>query len=275
MGDACDRVDGPHADRHRVQGHAGRRRRATRSAPHVVGRGGRAASGLDTGADRRRHPGRVPLRRWRHRPLRRHRGRARARRRAGPQPALRVGPGRGVHGARRSIKAGMDRVVVAGGVESALDRAAVHPPGPGHRRLDRLGAAQPPETPDAPERGHVDHGRVERRRPGRRDPRGDGRLGVPLAPAGHRGHRRRRVRRRDRPDRGHPPRRHDGHVRGRRAPAPGLDLEKLASLKPIHPEIEGFSITAGNASGVQRRRRRRSSSPTGRWPRPQGCEPLA
>jgi acetyl-CoA acetyltransferase family protein len=27
-------------------------------------------------------------------------------------------------------------------------------------------------------------------------------------------------------------------------------LEKLASLKPLHPEIEGFSITAGNASGM-------------------------
>ena len=27
-------------------------------------------------------------------------------------------------------------------------------------------------------------------------------------------------------------------------------LEKLASLKPIHPEIEGFSITAGNACGA-------------------------
>ena len=27
-------------------------------------------------------------------------------------------------------------------------------------------------------------------------------------------------------------------------------LEKLAGLKPIHPEIDGFSITAGNASGV-------------------------
>jgi acetyl-CoA C-acetyltransferase len=27
-------------------------------------------------------------------------------------------------------------------------------------------------------------------------------------------------------------------------------LEKLASLKVLHPEIEGFSITAGNASGV-------------------------
>jgi len=26
--------------------------------------------------------------------------------------------------------------------------------------------------------------------------------------------------------------------------------EKLASLKPLHPEIEGFSITAGNASGM-------------------------
>jgi acetyl-CoA C-acetyltransferase len=27
-------------------------------------------------------------------------------------------------------------------------------------------------------------------------------------------------------------------------------LEKLASLKSLHPEIEGFSITAGNAAGV-------------------------
>ena len=27
-------------------------------------------------------------------------------------------------------------------------------------------------------------------------------------------------------------------------------MEKLASLKPLHPEIDGFSITAGDASGV-------------------------
>ncbi|MFQ6396240.1 thiolase family protein [Nocardia sp. KC 131] len=33
-------------------------------------------------------------------------------------------------------------------------------------------------------------------------------------------------------------------------PRRGSTLEKLASLKPLHPEIEGFSITAGNASGV-------------------------
>jgi acetyl-CoA acetyltransferase family protein len=33
-------------------------------------------------------------------------------------------------------------------------------------------------------------------------------------------------------------------------PRRGSTMEKLASLKPLHPEIEGFSITAGNASGV-------------------------
>ncbi|HKY17143.1 MAG TPA: thiolase family protein [Microthrixaceae bacterium] len=33
-------------------------------------------------------------------------------------------------------------------------------------------------------------------------------------------------------------------------PRRNSSLEKLASLKPLHPEIEGFSITAGNASGV-------------------------
>ena len=33
-------------------------------------------------------------------------------------------------------------------------------------------------------------------------------------------------------------------------PRRGTSLEKLAALKPLHPEIEGFSITAGNSSGV-------------------------
>ena len=27
-------------------------------------------------------------------------------------------------------------------------------------------------------------------------------------------------------------------------------LDKLASLKPLHPEIEGFGVTAGNSSGL-------------------------
>ncbi len=33
-------------------------------------------------------------------------------------------------------------------------------------------------------------------------------------------------------------------------PRRGTSMEKLAALKVLHPEIEGFSITAGNASGV-------------------------
>ncbi len=33
-------------------------------------------------------------------------------------------------------------------------------------------------------------------------------------------------------------------------PRRGSTAEKLASLKPLHPEIEGFSITAGNACGA-------------------------
>ncbi|MGH3245217.1 MAG: thiolase family protein [Trebonia sp.] len=37
---------------------------------------------------------------------------------------------------------------------------------------------------------------------------------------------------------------HDEH------PRRSSTLEKLASLKPLHPEIEGFSITAGNSAGV-------------------------
>ena len=33
-------------------------------------------------------------------------------------------------------------------------------------------------------------------------------------------------------------------------PRRDTSVEKLAALKPLHPEIEGFSITAGNASGI-------------------------
>jgi acetyl-CoA acetyltransferase len=33
-------------------------------------------------------------------------------------------------------------------------------------------------------------------------------------------------------------------------PRRGSSLEKLASLQGIHPEIPGFSVTAGNASGI-------------------------
>ena len=33
-------------------------------------------------------------------------------------------------------------------------------------------------------------------------------------------------------------------------PRRGSSVEKLATLKPLHPEIDGFSVTAGTASGI-------------------------
>jgi len=41
-----------------------------------------------------------------------------------------------------------------------------------------------------------------------------------------------------------------GHFAVDEHPRRTTSLEKLAALKPLHPEIEGFSITAGNASGA-------------------------
>jgi len=50
--------------------------------------------------------------------------------------------------------------------------------------------------------------------------------------------------------------------------------EKLASLKVIHPEIEGFSITAGNSSGVNDGASALSVT-TADFARSQGLEPIA
>ena len=41
-----------------------------------------------------------------------------------------------------------------------------------------------------------------------------------------------------------------GHFAVDEHPRRTTSLEKLAALKPLHPEIDGFSITAGNASGA-------------------------
>jgi hypothetical protein len=40
-------------------------------------------------------------------------------------------------------------------------------------------------------------------------------------------------------------------------PRRDTSMEKLASLKPLHPEIEGFSITAGGRPGLRRHQRPR------------------
>jgi acetyl-CoA C-acetyltransferase len=41
-----------------------------------------------------------------------------------------------------------------------------------------------------------------------------------------------------------------GHYSVDEHPRRSTSAEKLASLKPLHPEIDGFSITAGNAAGA-------------------------
>ena len=65
------------------------------------------------------------------------------------------------------------------------------------------------------------------------------------------GDRRRPVRGGDLPDRGDAARRHDEDLRRRRAPAPREPAWRSSpALKPLHPEIEGFAITAGNSSGL-------------------------
>ena len=94
---------------------------------------------------------------------------------------------------------------------------------PGTADQVELDVAQPP--PDRPTAPALDMSitvGLERRRRGRRHPRGDGRLGLPLAPAGRRRHRRGPLRRGDRPDRGQGARRRHP-LRRRRAPAPRHD----------------------------------------------------
>ena len=49
-------------------------------------------------------------------------------------------------------------------------------------------------------------------------------------------------------------------------------LERLAALKPLHPEIEGFSITAGNASGMNDGAAAMVVADAA-WPRPTGSSP--
>ena len=237
----------------------------------VVGEAVRRA-GLDTAPDRRRRAQRVAPRRRRHRPARRHRAGLDARRRAGPQPALRRRARRGDH--RGGDRCG--RAWTGSWSPAASSRRRPRPRLPAacprHRRVGRLGAAQPPRDARRPVRGHVDHRRVERRRPGRasaarrwtpgRSARTSGRS-PPSTPAAS-------------STRSCPIEvtRRDGTTvtfAVDEHPRRDTTLEKLASLKVIHPEIEGFSITAGNSSGrndgARRARRRRPRRGRGRRPR--------
>jgi len=149
-----------------------------------------------------------------------------------------------------SIAAGMDRVVLAGGTESMSTMPMCQkPPAPGAEPRLWMPASHP-ETPDAPAfdmsitvghnaaveagltRTDVDawavysHGRAI-------ESIDSGAFDSQLVPVEIKGP--------------------DGRVRlfeTDEHPRRGLTLEGMAELKVIHPEIEGFTVTAGNAAGI-------------------------
>ena len=111
--------------------------------------------------------------------------------------------------AAAQIGSGMERVLIAGGVQSLSMTPLINwrIPGPELKFEEQWMPPTHVETPDAPDQGHVDHGGLEHRAGGRHHPRGNGRLGGPVAPARHRGHGCGQVPRRDPPAQDHPARR--------------------------------------------------------------------
>ncbi len=155
-----------------------------------------------------------------------------------------------VQGAAASIRAGMDRVVIAGGTESISTSPAAMKRKLGTDDMEPWMSPSHPETPEAPAfdmsitvgwntaqkakvtREEMDfwacesHARAV-------DAIDTGRFEDEIVPI--------KVTRRD------------GETvtfQVDEHPRRGTTMEKLASLKPLHPEIEGFSITAGNSSGL-------------------------
>ena len=148
-----------------------------------------------------------------------------------------------VQGAAASIRAGMDRLVIAGGVNSASTSPRFK-----RRAGEELVDWFPPTHPDRPEAPNMDMSitvgwnaavkagvsREEMDAWALRSHRNaiaaidEGRFKHEIVPI----------------DTPHGLFETDEH------PRRDTTLEKLASLKPLHPEIEGFSITAGNACGA-------------------------
>jgi acetyl-CoA C-acetyltransferase len=155
-----------------------------------------------------------------------------------------------VQSAAASIRAGMDRVVVAGGTHSQSTSPRTTRRVPGTEDWDEWSSPSHRETPDAPNRdmsitvgwnAAVKAGvtreemdawalRSHERAIAAIDDESFAEEIFPVDVVGRDG-----VRRSFEVDE-HPRR--------------GTSMEKLAALKPLHPEIEGFSITAGNAGGI-------------------------
>ncbi len=156
-----------------------------------------------------------------------------------------------VQTAAGSIRAGMDRVVIAGGAESVTQSPAVFKKLPGsYSGVQPWLSPSHPETPDAPAmdmsitvgwntaqkanvtREEMDHWAYHShmRAIAAID---DGRLKEEIFPV-------------DVPVGKGETRVFDTDEHPRR----DTTLERLAGLRPLHPEIPGFSITAGNSSGL-------------------------
>jgi acetyl-CoA acetyltransferase family protein len=155
-----------------------------------------------------------------------------------------------VQGAAASIRAGMDRVVIAGGAESISSSPAAMKRKLGTDEMEPWMSPSHPATPDAPAfdmsitvgwnsaqkanvtREEMDHWAFEshNRAIAAID---NGKFEAEIVPI--------TVKRRDG---------ETVEFSVDEHPRRGTSMEKLASLKPLHPEIVGFSITAGNSSGL-------------------------
>ena len=155
-----------------------------------------------------------------------------------------------VQGAAASIRAGMDRVVIAGGAESISSSPAAMKRTMGTDDMAPWMSPSHPATPDAPAfdmsitvgwnsaqkanvtREEMDHWAYESHLRAV-DAIDTGKFEKEIFPID--------VERRDGETVTFAT---DEH------PRRGTTMEKLGSLKPLHPEIDGFSITAGNSSGL-------------------------
>jgi acetyl-CoA C-acetyltransferase len=158
-----------------------------------------------------------------------------------------------VQGAAASIRAGMDTVVIAGGAESSSSMPMVSKRMLGTDTPDEFAqwmSPSHPDTPDAPafdmsitvgwntaQRCGISREQMDawayKSHQGAIKATDEGRLAEEIFPI-------------EVPMRDGSMKKFDTDEHPRRE----TTLEKLASLKPLHPEIDGFSITAGNASGI-------------------------
>ncbi|MFI5798146.1 thiolase family protein [Streptomyces sp. NPDC051677] len=150
-----------------------------------------------------------------------------------------------VQTAAASIRAGMDRLVLAGGVQSLSTMPRLAYRGSGEEWADRWVPPSHPDRPDAPNldmsitvgwntavragisRAEMDDWALRSHRNAVRA-LDEGRFKAETVPV-------------DTPQ---------GPFEADEHPRRDTSAAKLAGLKPLHPEIEGFSITAGNASGA-------------------------